>query len=55
MSGIVFGHDKKWIIVSTTSKHMLLIEKVIDKNNKNIISIIRAGDRFYNKLIDIEK
>jgi methionyl-tRNA formyltransferase len=55
MSGVVSRHDKKWIVVSTTGKHMLLIEKVIDKNGNNILSKIKVGDRFYNKLIDIEK
>ena len=31
MSGIVSRHDGDWIVVSTKSKHMLLIEKVLDK------------------------
>ena len=30
MSGIVNRHDKGWIVVSTSGKHMLLIEKVLD-------------------------
>jgi len=32
--------------VSTTDNAMILIEKVLDKKNKNIISKIKAGDRF---------
>lgn len=55
MSGVVSRHDKKWIVVNTAGKHMLLIEKVIDRNGNNIISKIKVGDRFFNKLIDIEK
>ncbi len=47
MSGIVSRHDKEWIVVCTASKHMLLIEEVIDKNGKNIIKKIKVGDRFF--------
>ena len=47
MAGIVSRHDNEWIVVSTSSKHMLLIEEVLDKNGKNILKKIKAGDRFY--------
>ena len=47
MSGIVSRNDKDWIVVGTTGKHMLLIEKVLDRKNKNIISKIKPGDRFF--------
>ncbi len=47
MTGIVNRHDKDWIVVGTTGKHMLLIEKVLDRKNKNIISKIKPGDRFF--------
>ncbi|MAV82145.1 MAG: hypothetical protein CMI90_01615 [Pelagibacteraceae bacterium] len=47
MSGIVSRHDGGWIVVSTTGKHMLLIEKVLNKKGKNIIDKIKVGDRFY--------
>ena len=40
MSGIVSRHDTNWIVVSTNSKHMLLIEEVSDKKNRNIIIYI---------------
>lgn len=46
MSGLISRHDKDWIVVSTKGKHMLLIEKVLDKNKNNIISKIKIGDRF---------
>lgn len=57
MSGIVSRHDTKWIVVSTNSKHMLLIEEVIDEKNQNIIAKIKPGDRFYtpSKLLDKSK
>lgn len=47
MTGIVSRHDKKWIVVCTSSKHMLLIEDIITENGENIISKIKVGDRFY--------
>ena len=55
MSGIVSRHDKNWIVVSTKSKHMILIEKVLDKKGNNIISKIKAGDRFYTPNEELEK
>ena len=47
MSGIVNRHDKDWIVVGTTLKHMLLIEKVLDIKNNNISSKIKTGDKFF--------
>ena len=55
MSGLVSRHDKKWIVVSTKSKHMLLIEEVLDKKGKNIIKDIKVGDRFYTPIEELEK
>ncbi len=55
MSGIVSRHDKNWIVVSTKSKHMILIEKVLDKKGNNIISNIKVGDRFYTPYEELEK
>ena len=55
MSGIVSRHDKNWIVVSTKSKHMLLIEEVLDNNGNNIIKNIKVGDRFYTPYQEIEK
>jgi len=53
MSGIVSRHDKKWIVVSTKSKHMLLIEKIINKKGENIINKIKRGDRFFSPINEI--
>ena len=47
MSGLVSRHDGDWIVVSTSGKHMLLVEKVLDKKGRNIISKIKKGDRFF--------
>lgn len=58
MSGLVSRHDKKWIVVSTKSKHMLLIEEILDSRGNNIIKDINVGDRFFtpsNKLDDSKK
>ena len=46
MSGLISRHDKDWLVVSTTDKSMILIEKVLNKKNKNIISELKPGDRF---------
>ena len=58
MSGLVSRHDKDWIVVSTTGKHMLLVENIINENGENIISKIKSGDRFFtpqNKIDDSNK
>ena len=58
MAGIVTRHDTKWIVVSTSGKHMLLIEEVLDTKGKNILSLIKPGDRFFtprNELEDAKK
>ena len=55
MSVLVSRHDKNWIVVSTKSKHMLLIEEVLDKKGKNIIKDIKVGDRFYTPIEELEK
>ena len=55
MSGIVSRHDKNWIVVSTKSRHMLLIEEVLDKKGNNIIKDIKVGDRFYTPHEELEK
>jgi len=54
MTGIVSRHDKNWIVVSTVGKHMLLIEKIINEDGKNIIMQIKPGDRFYTPSNKIE-
>lgn len=55
MAGLVTRHDKDWIVVSTNGKHMLLIEKILDKKGKNIISKIKKGDRFFTSSKDLDK
>tara|TARA_Y100001970_G_scaffold230764_1_gene286667 strand:+ start:19119 stop:20132 length:1014 start_codon:yes stop_codon:yes gene_type:complete len=55
MSGIVSRHEKNWIVVSTKSRHMLLIEEVLDKKGNNIIKDIKKGDRFYTPHEELEK
>ena len=47
--------DKDWIVVSTTSKHMLLIEQVLDSKGNNIINKIKPGDRFYTPQNELDK
>jgi methionyl-tRNA formyltransferase len=47
MSGIVYRHDKKWLLVYASGKFSLIIEKILNEKNKNIINLIKPGDRFY--------
>ena len=54
MTGLVSRHDKDWIVVSTSSKHMLLIEQVLDKKGNNIINKIKPGDRFYTSQTELD-
>ena len=54
MAGIVTRHDKNWITVSTSGKHMLLIEEVLNSKGKNIISEIKPGDRFFTPVSELE-
>jgi methionyl-tRNA formyltransferase len=55
MSGIVSRHDVNWIVVSTKSKHMLLIEEVLDKKGFNIIKNIKVGDRFFTPTEELDR
>ncbi len=55
MSGLIARHDKNWIVVSTKSKHMLLIEKVLDNKGNNILKKLKVGDRFYTTNKELEK
>ena len=53
-SGIIIRKNKDWVVVSTNDANCLLIEKVINSNNKNIVNELNEGDRFYtpyNKLV----
>lgn len=57
MTGVVSRHDKNWIIVSTKSKHMLIIEEIINEKGQNIIDLIKVGDRFFtpSEKLDLAK
>jgi methionyl-tRNA formyltransferase len=55
MSGLISRHDKKWLVVSTTGKHMLLVEKIMNLAGENIIDKLKEGDRFFTPLKYIEK
>ena len=47
MTGIVVRHDDKWLVVSTKSKHMLLIEEILNSSGDSLLNRIKVGDRFY--------
>jgi methionyl-tRNA formyltransferase len=56
-TGLITRHDKKWLVVATAGTFSLIIEKVFDKNNKNIINQLKVGDRFFTpyKFLDNSK
>ena len=54
MTGLVSRHDKDWIIVNTTGKYSLIIEKVITVSGKNILNLIKPGDRFFTPFQNLE-
>tara|TARA_Y100000590_G_scaffold86212_1_gene96543 strand:+ start:18585 stop:19595 length:1011 start_codon:yes stop_codon:yes gene_type:complete len=55
MAGIVTRHDKDWIVVSTSGKHTLLVQEVLNQKGKNILSQIKPGDRFFTPAVELEK
>jgi methionyl-tRNA formyltransferase len=55
MQGLISRHDTEWIVVCTKGKQMIIIEAVLDQRKKNIISELKAGDRFFTPSIKIEK
>jgi methionyl-tRNA formyltransferase len=58
LSGVVIRNDVNWLVVSLGEKnYTLLIEKVLNQENLNIIKKIKSGDRFYTpiKFLDNSK
>ena len=55
MAGLIIRKSEDWIVVALNDQNNLIIEKVMDKKNKNIISKLKQGDRFYTPLKFIEK
>ena len=54
LMSIVSRHDKDWITVCTSGKHMLVIEEVNDIKGKNILNKIKPGDRFFTPQIKLD-
>tara|TARA_B100000029_G_scaffold459828_1_gene490302 strand:+ start:1571 stop:2572 length:1002 start_codon:yes stop_codon:yes gene_type:complete len=46
-SGLISRNDKNWIVVSTKDSQSIIIEEVLDKNKKNIVSKLKVGSRFF--------
>ena len=57
MTGLVLRNDKNWIVVATRDSNCLIIEKVLNTKNKNIINKIKPGQRFFtlSKKLDYSK
>ena len=47
LSGQVFRKEKNWIVLFLSKGYALIVESVLDSNNKNIIKKIKEGDRFF--------
>ena len=47
MSGLIFRHERKWIAVSSPDQNSIIIERVLNKDGKNILPELKEGDRFY--------
>lgn len=47
MSGIVSRKNKNWLVVNVARSNSLIIEKVLNTKNKNILEKIKLGDRFF--------
>lgn len=54
MTGLVSRHDNDWIIVNTVGKYSLIIENVLTSSGKNILDLIKPGDRFYTPFKNLE-
>ena len=46
-SGLITRKSKNWIVVATTDSNHLIIEKVLNFKNHNILENLNEGDRFY--------
>lgn len=46
MSGLIYRNDKYWLVIATRDKNCLVVESVLDKNNKEILANIKPGQRF---------
>jgi methionyl-tRNA formyltransferase len=53
-AGIISRHDKEWITVCTSGKHMLLIEEVKNSKEQNILKFLKEGDRFFTPIKFLE-
>lgn len=49
-SGLITRKSKNWIVVATTDSNHLIIERVLDFKNQNILGNLNEGDRFYTPI-----
>jgi len=54
MRGLVIRNESDWIVVRTSDEFCFIIERVLNEEDKNIVSSIKVGDRFHtpNNLIE---
>lgn len=50
MSGIVNNKNKEWITINLHDGKYLLVERILDEKNQNILKNITIGDRFFTDI-----
>lgn len=46
-SGLIIRKSDQWIVVATTDNNCLIVEKVLNSKDKNILKTLKEGDRFF--------
>ena len=47
MSGLISNINKNWLTVNISDGKCLIIEKILNEKNKNILDIVKLGDRLF--------
>ena len=47
MSGIISNRDKDWITINLYDGKCLIVERILNEKNENILKNIKIGDRFF--------
>ena len=55
LAGSVIRNDGKWLVVATSDNNNLIVKKILNNKNTNIINKVRAGSRLYSNVSDIIK
>ena len=47
MSGLINNINKNWVTVNISDGKCLIIEKILNEKNKNILNMVKLGDRLF--------